>query len=364
MVPGRIAPGRAGQFDGLRAWAVLGVFATHYLMNHQDWWVVRLDTGYLGVRLFFVLSGFLITGILLRLKSRIAARQLTVGRALKVFYLRRWLRLSPIYYLTILFGAFYLAPVREHLWAFLLYVQNHLFIAHPETYRSTVAHLWTLAVEEQFYLVWPLFLFLCPRRWLAGAVASVAVLGFVVGSSLSIATMDSSAIALLTVTNLATLGAGALVAVLGSLEYGDERLARRLSRVGMMVGPPLLLLGIAVPELHLDRRLMAPLRESGSALTFAWAVGRLCAGVPAGFRWALLSRPLRYVGTISYGIYLFHLPLIDLLGHDVYPWLGTTPPDGWRRLVIYGSCAIGLASLSWWLIESRINRLKDRLLVP
>jgi peptidoglycan/LPS O-acetylase OafA/YrhL len=226
-----------------------------------------------------------------------------------------------------------------------------------------VAHLWTLAVEEQFYLVWPLFLFLCPKRWLAGAVASVSVLGFVFGAALSVATADSSAIALLTPTNLTTLGAGALVAILGSAEYGDERLARKLSRAGMILGPPLLALGIAVSQLHLDPRLIAPLRESGSALTFAWAVGRLCVGVPAGLRWALLSRPLRYVGMISYGVYLFHMPLIDLLGHGLYPSLGMTPPDGWRRLVIYGSCAIGLASLSWWLIESRINRWKDRLLV-
>ena len=75
-----------------------------------------------------------------------------------------------------------------------------------------------------------------------------------------------------------------------------------------------------------------------------------------------MSRPVRYIGTISYGIYLFHMPLIDLLDKIVLPRIGLTPPDGLARLVSYGACSIALAALSWWLLESRVGRLKDRLL--
>lgn len=361
-VPGRVAKGRVSQFDGLRAWAIAGVFLTHYLMKHDDWWVVRLDPGYYAVRLFFVLSGFLITGILLGQKSKIASSKLTLGMALRLFYLRRMLRLSPVYYLSILAGTLFFAPIREHLLSFLLYTQNYTFVIHEEAFHSAICHLWTLAVEEQFYLAWPLFVFLCPARRLPVAIVCVLAAGGTFGLALSATGANRHGIALLLPTNLLTLGSGALVAVLGSRDYGNEALARRVSRLGLVLGPPLLVAGVLVDEAHIAYRLVLPLREAGSALFFSWMIGYLCTNVPAAARWALLSSPARYVGMISYAIYLFHMPLIDLLDNGLLPRIGLSPPDGWLRVAAYGGCAIGLAALSWHLLESRVSRLKDRVL--
>jgi peptidoglycan/LPS O-acetylase OafA/YrhL len=362
FIPGRLAPGRVGQFDGLRSWAIAGVFVTHYLMNHKDWWIVRLDPGYFGVRLFFVLSGFLITGILLNQKTRMAASGLTLGAALRLFYLRRFLRLSPLYYLTIAAGFFYFPAIRDHAFAFLLYLQNYVFISHADTFRSAVGHLWTLAIEEQFYLAWPLFILLCPGRRLPLVVAGVSAFGAIFGLGLSLAHMNRLDVAMFTPTNLLTLGLGALVAVLGSPVYGDERQARRLSRAGRALGPSLLIASIVLAEAAIAERLVLPLRECGSALLFSWLIGTLSVRVPPAMRWALLSKPARYVGTISYAIYLFHMPLIDVFDRSVLPRLGVAPPDGWLRVLAYGGFTVALASLSWWALESRIARLKDRLL--
>jgi peptidoglycan/LPS O-acetylase OafA/YrhL len=362
FVPGRVERGRIRQFDGLRTWAISGVFFTHYLMSHKDWLVVRLDPGYFGVRLFFVLSGFLITGILLNQKTQTTSSKLTLGKALKLFYLRRMLRLSPIYYLTIVGGIFYFSAIREHPFAFLLYLQNYVFILYPETFQSAVGHLWTLAIEEQFYLVWPLFIFLCPKARLPGAVAGITLFGALVGFGLSVAGVNPHIAACVTPANFVTLGLGSLVAVLGSPVYGNDRLARKLSRAGILFGPVLLGVSILLTELHFARRMVFALKESGSALFFAWAIGQLSVRVPRSLHWALLSVPVCYVGTISYAVYLFHMPLIDVLDNGLLPWVGASPPDGWFRLFTYSGCSIGLAALSWWLIESRIAKFKDRLL--
>lgn len=361
-VPGRPTRGRVTQLDGLRAWAVLGVCVQHYLAAHPDWWVVRLGPGELGVRLFFVLSGFLITQMLLAQKAQLEDGQTTRGRALRRFYLRRLARLSPAYYLTLLVGWFFYPAIQEHWLVFASYLQNWLFLVRNDTYRTSLAHLWSLAIEEQFYLAWPLFVFLVPARRLARAVAWVAVLGAVFSLGGGLAGWSHHAVAMATPTHLASLAAGALVAVLGSARYGDDGQARRLARLGLLLGPLLVAAGTALGLLEVARRLVPPLREVGGALFFLWFIGRTSVRVPEALRPLLVGRPFVYLGTISYGIYLFHMPLIDAFDRGVFPWLGLAPLGGWSRVVVYGGTACGLAALSWWALESRVQRLKDRLL--
>ncbi len=143
-----------------------------------------VDTGVLGVRLFFVLSGFLIGSILLRERERNGS---SLQEKLRKFYARRFLRLSPPY-LVYLAAAFFLYPNdRGYLPWFLLYLQNFLFALHPEVFSHYLAHFWTLAIEEQFYLVVPFVLLRLARAHIvplmigliiAAPVFRAAMLGF------------------------------------------------------------------------------------------------------------------------------------------------------------------------------------------
>ncbi len=137
------------QLDSLRAFAVLAVLFTHF-------WRYDSELGELGVRLFFVLSGFLLTSILLRERDRSRELAISRPRLLRDFYARRILRIWPIYYAalfaSVLLGAQGIA--RTFAWH-ALFASNILFFLEQSWTPPEVAHLWTLAVEEQFYLVLP-----------------------------------------------------------------------------------------------------------------------------------------------------------------------------------------------------------------
>src|SRR5687768_1429660 len=156
------------QLDALRALAVSMVIFSHWPGYHHDMWSDDLFwfNGEIGVKLFFVISGFLITGILL--DERIKADQNDLGKAslLKTFYIRRFLRIFPLYYAT-LFVAFVLGhPDVVASWKWQVTYLSNFFYAMRGEYLGEVSHFWSLAVEEQFYFVWPLIILFVPKKWL------------------------------------------------------------------------------------------------------------------------------------------------------------------------------------------------------
>lgn len=176
------------QLDGLRAVAV-GAVLVHHLLNKSllPAPLAHIPWGFAGVRLFFVLSGFLITGILLR--ARIDADRAGTSPlwVIRQFYARRFLRIFPLYYFVIFAGAIInLPPIREEFWWLVSYLFNFR-IASLGWFPENVAHFWILAVEEQFYLFWPLLMLFAPRwslLWLSltmvaiGPVFRALILGF------------------------------------------------------------------------------------------------------------------------------------------------------------------------------------------
>src|SRR5689334_6993090 len=165
------------QLDALRALAVLAVMVHHFLPVDRFIPPDYITLGFLAVRLFFVLSGFLITGILLSYRSD------TRDNALRRFYLRRVLRIFPIYYLT-LFIALALQVRAIQLGAFwhLTYLSNYVAPFHPE-WMGPASHFWTLAVEEQFYFVWPFIVLFVPRKYLAGTIIGTIALALLFRTS-------------------------------------------------------------------------------------------------------------------------------------------------------------------------------------
>ena len=362
------------QLDGVRFVAVALVLFDHWMAER-----VALPLGSLGVTIFFVLSGFLISRILLSGKDKLPLPKLNhLGGYLKTFYARRTLRIFPVYYLTIL--VLYLVnepPVRRTIGWLMLYASN-IYIARYATWMGTVDHLWSLAVEEQVYLVLPLLLFFLPRRWVpltamllvAGSVLFRYVL-FQAGQPWFVGYVSMPAC-------LDAFGLGMLMAY-GWLYSRPRFEATFRSSSGLIIS---IVLFSALVGLGKWMAAQTPLADHHNVVDFVWErlgasligvflIGRAITGFRGPMQW-LLEHPLsQYLGQISYGLYLFHNFVFNvyhtpathvvlrawrkLVGY--LPFLGTNYTF---QFLYFLGITVALASLSWFLIEKPINRLKDR----
>lgn len=363
------------QLDGFRALCVIAVFLFHSLF---------FDFGWAGVQAFFVLSGFLITGVLLEARTP----GIAAGTFFKDFYARRVLRIFPAYYgyigLVVLLGlvgvggAELSAAVRahnaEHVPALLLYVYNFAHInAGPGS--PFYGHLWTLSVEEQFYLLWPLCAFLLSRRGLVRLCVALVVAGPVLRLVALLVceqmpgNVDSPAqiVYFLTSSHLDAFAIGAL------LNFRKdhpvlERIANAPGRtvfLGMLLVSALLIL--AAKRAHLGQSLSSlgwPLYMSGfglavwgySALNFVFAM----AIAKAPDIRLLGSRVLQRLGKVSYGFYILHLPVIWVAAQVSQINRGAYDLPNLVVAVLAFATTWLLAEASYWLLESPFLRLKGR----
>jgi peptidoglycan/LPS O-acetylase OafA/YrhL len=348
--------------DSLRALAVIAVLASHYLPRNEWLGADLLGEGAAaGVRLFFALSGFLITGILLDARAAIRSGTTSAGAALGHFYARRSLRILPLYFLVV--GACWLlgvAAVREAPGSFLTFTYN-LHLIRQGWWDNHVAHFWTLSVEQQFYLLWPCLLLFAPRR----ALVPLAVLMMVTaeGARWHYQRTDPTGMAFYVSTLAAgdALGAGALLA----LVIRSPRACHWLER--MLASPAMAAVGIIWiagawwhPALEPVLGFAAnALRDAFELLVFA----ALIFGATRGFRGALASiaawKPLAYLGRISYGIYVYH-PLMLPVAAAIFALVGITA-DGEpepARVAVALVLTLGTAAISWHLFEKPLNDLK------
>ncbi|MDG2002415.1 MAG: acyltransferase [Novosphingobium sp.] len=338
---------RAEQIDGLRALAVLGVLYAHFASPDSF-------LGHYGVRLFFVISGFLITRILL--SHRLATGDEGRGTIAIAFYARRCLRIMPVYYLALLVMSA-LASVRETIGWHALFGSNILFALRNDWYPPVTAHLWTLGVEEQFYIIWPLLILFLPRRWIvpllfAGILASIA--GREVMEHLQ---PEGLAAAVLMPFSIDALAAGALLGIFDLAGKGGARL-RAIPRWALFA-ISLVLIAIVVSDAARSISIWA--NDVLLIVPMGLAVLAANAGI-GGVAGAFLSLgPLRYLGRISYGVYLWHNPMYFLVG-VTWPKLGLSPEVAPQSYMIVAAslATLVVAALSWRLFEQPINGLKRR----
>ena len=336
--------------DGLRAIAVGGVVTYHL---GATW----LPGGFLGVDLFFVLSGFLITSLLL---DEIQGRG---SIAYGAFLARRARRLLPALYLLLLavcaWAAWVALPeaigdLRGAALAALFYVANWFFIATGQSYfadslgPSPLEHTWSLAIEEQFYLLWPLLILAFVRR-LGPRALIVALVLLIAGSVLSMAVLydagDPSVAYFGTLSRVHELLVGCLLA------YLVHRGLVMPAAIRWTAWVPLVLIGVMMATVS-D---MTTFYYRGGSLAFclvvAWLILALGAGLPGGGPTRLLSwAPLAWIGLISYGIYLWHWPLIL--------WLtpASTGLDGVSLALLRLGATLAVATASYYLVERPIRR--------
>ena len=344
--------------DGLRFVAFLLVFFFHALQWSPwgNWPIIRF--GFLGVPIFFVLSGFLIGGILLDLKAKQRPGFGLLAK-LKTFYIRRALRIFPVYYLFIAMLALLMLlsgrsdPVaRDCIPWHLAYLTNfRSFFVGMERIRQ--GHFWSLAVEEHFYMLAPLIVLLVSRRTLvrllAGIIVAVAVARFAIyraGSSRDFWVLSPMQFDL--------LGLGIATAIID--RHGS------FCRIGAHWLRFLGLAGVVFFVLYIRRFYLG---RPGIGVTYATfgplSLGMVTAAVVLTLwqqptRWfsrVLAFRPFAYFGQISYGLYLFHPNCLGWSGKYLGHYTLTNTFVG---LAI----TLAVAMLSWHSFEKPINNLKSR----
>jgi peptidoglycan/LPS O-acetylase OafA/YrhL len=345
-------------FDGLRACAV-GLVILHHVWaragNSATGPVAHaLGAGWIGVDLFFSLSGFLITGILIRSRDGPAY--------FKNFYVRRALRIFPAYFaylaaiLVLRVAAGDAGPCMSP-WVYAVFGSNYPQ-ATCDVYEPMLGHLWSLAVEEQFYLVWPLAVALCSRRILWGLVIAILVASPLI--RLSLFSLGGQVTYMWSICRMDALGWGALFAL-----AWEERRTGWVWAARHAALPLVGLTAIAACLGWLDRRevVFATVGQSGVALAVGALVLALASGGLGRLTRILDLRPFVWVGRISFGVYLIQGFWIDLL-HMMGLASGATLGADVERHVAFGLVAISLslvsAGLSYRLFEEPILAFKDR----
>jgi peptidoglycan/LPS O-acetylase OafA/YrhL len=352
------------QLDALRFIAVLGVLISHFWIPHGlPWLLADMDWGWLGVRLFFVLSGFLITGILLDSRKIAEMSVHTPAFLIRQFYIRRFLRIFPIYYLAIAVTlALNLSPGRE-LWGWLLSYTSNIYIAVHNSWIGPFSHFWSLAVEEQFYLLWPCVIMFLPKKWIPFVILFAILLAPAYRFwayqiyRFEISPFDFKA-ATFTLANLDSLGLGALLAFAWRTKLALRTIQKYLTKLILPFGIVLYLTSLALYHYHLKPSVFFTLNDFAASLIFTWLVSTAAIGL-GGIVGRLMTVPLlMYLGKISYGIYVFHY-FVPLMVFPVFEALKIPlQVPGVSNFIVSGMLTIALAALSWRVLERPINKLK------
>lgn len=337
--PPRVLPGRFAPFDGLRAVAVLLVFAHHLAGRY-------VPGGWIGVDMFFALSGFLITSLLVDEFGR-------HGRVdMRAFLMRRALRLVPalVVHVALVTPVALVAGVAHVIGgalAALTYTTDFYAIAGGDSW--IFGHTWSLTVEEQFYLLWPtlLILGLLRRRRMLGTLVGVTLLSVAAGAVIATTVSTSMAYAL-PFSHLPTLlGAAGLALAL-------RRGANRFDWVGtawipVVAGAAVLSIVLLVDE-STTWLYCGGMAALGAVLVLL--VAHLRVRPTSRLARTLTLRPLVLLGERSYGFYLWHFPVSALAHH-----LDAPPPVAGLLAV---TVSLALTEASWRLVERPFLRLKRR----
>ena len=359
----RNLPAHVVGLDGVRGVAVLLVFISHFhwilspdpsLTKVTPWHFINrtLEAGFMGVDIFFVLSGFLITSLIMKDRST------NQKNLFKRFYKRRALRLLPALY-ALLIADFFVSRWENFpgdiqwrtTWHALLFLNNWNIVNNFGEAQNDLGHLWSLGIEEQFYLIWPLTLWLLAKLKISSKMMIPLILfaSLVVMAHRTSLWNDGTSWIILyirTDTRLDSLLIGAMFAYVYRHYQVPSKILNSVATLSFI--------GLIYIKYFLDK---SPFRFEMGYTTIALLAGFIILSVAEGvffiqkvFTW----RPLTMIGKVSYGLYLWHMPIFLLFGRHV-----TSGPKPLRILIGIVIASV-VTSLSWFFIEKPFLNIKNR----
>ncbi|MEA5258845.1 acyltransferase [Arcicella aquatica] len=357
------------QLDGIRFLAVMLVLIDHWMAERNP-----LPLGHLGVTMFFVLSGFLITRILIQSKLKDDRTGRSHWFSVKQFIVRRSIRIFPIYFLSI-FALYYfnIPPVRETLIWCLTYSTN-LYIAINQHWMGTIDHLWSLAVEEQYYLVFPYLILFLPTRHYLKLLGAMIVIAIATRLWLYFNGTPWLVQYVLMPTALDCFGLGGLMAYYFTFKKNEvfDKLAQTKFIILSFIA-----YAICVSLIIIQQKTTGEVENFGKLVTERFLGATFCFFLIAkaiseykGFlKWFFEQPIVQYLGRISYGIYLYHnfvynfyhTPQTSIVLRGLHKIQRMFPlftlNIGFEFLYFLG-ITVFIATLSWFIIEKPINHLK------
>jgi peptidoglycan/LPS O-acetylase OafA/YrhL len=347
--------------DGIRGLAIVMVVSFHSGLlvdgsnSGERLWLQLVSAGWAGVDLFFVLSGFLITTILLRNRD--------APHYFRNFFMRRVLRIFPLYFgsLLLLFSLLTNLPHQSWYW---LFAQNWIPVFEGGSQPMMVQPFWSLAVEEQFYLVWPFVIFLIKPRHVPAFCLIVAALTLAVRCVAWWRGVDAWIVMTVTPFRLDALACGGLVAA-GRLAAVQPRPGKLLPILFLTGLAGLVAIGILDGGYVINGRLTQTIGYSLFALMCAALVAMVVDDHPVtrSPRRLLEWIPLRHLGNRSYAIYVIHMPVLILAKSFYVRRLQTQDVSGTADVQVCIAAVVIcllMAEISWHLLEQPFLKLKKR----
>nr|WP_294899539.1 acyltransferase [uncultured Pedobacter sp.] len=319
--------------DTIRAVAVFLVVISHWYGTNNL--ISKLPLGLIGVNIFFIISGFLITNILLGYKSKIESHKEPFSFYLKKFYYRRTLRIFPIYYL-LLFGIliFNLHDFEGNAWWHFAYLSNFYFVFVKNGWEGVISPLWSLSVEEQFYLFWPFLILFSSKKIInifpIGLILFAIVYRYFKPEEFTLWNYSLMGA-------LDALGAGALIAI-----YKIENMNKKLNAILIFI---FIILGVL--NFYYDINQLPLVVNIVGFYIIVWCIGISNKSVSFTFEIPFIL----YLGRISYGIYLYHNFIPRWYFVEIPKILNILLP--WFFLIV-------LSSISYYFIELPLLKLKDK----
>jgi len=351
------------QLDGVRCFAVISVLISHWVLNPI---VEKIPFGSMGVNLFFVLSGFLISRILFLSKEKLDENY-GIYQALKSFYFRRTLRIFPIYYILLfILLIINFENVRE-LFSWLFTYTFNIKFSLPNVWESKFVgsfdHLWSLSVEEQFYIFYPILIFIFPFHRLKTLIHILILVGL--ASRMVILHFDFpiNSVYVFTTTCFDSFGIGALLAYM--FLYDHDKLNRILNNSKYFIISVI----IFISALVISKLFIVNYKECRTILerflfsvTCFWIVGWGVINSYSGwFKNIVELKIVIYIGKISYGLYLYHNFIGNISIIKNHRFFHSSTGDNLAKAFIFFIITFLVSTISFYIIENPINKLKHKI---